>query len=96
MGANPSTSPPDVLVLALDLALVEQSAGLENPHVLIQPVVIVGRRKASLSWRALGVVGPGLASAADARHRSLRDHGALGSRALTRPADRPLVPVPTR
>jgi hypothetical protein len=44
----------------------------------------------------LGVVGPGIVSAADARHRSLRDHGALGIRALTRPADRSLVPVPIR
>jgi hypothetical protein len=42
------------------------------------------------------VVGPGIASAADARHRSLRDHGALGIRVLTRPADRPLAPVPIR
>jgi hypothetical protein len=38
------------------------------------------------------VVGPGLASAAAARHRSLRDHGALGRRVLTRPADRSLAP----
>jgi hypothetical protein len=40
----------------------------------------------------LGVVGPGLDPAADARHRSLRDHGVLGERVLTRPADRPLAP----
>jgi hypothetical protein len=58
--------------------------------------MFLSHRRRHPGTEPLGVVGPGLASAAAACHRPLRGHGTLGRRVLTRPADRPLAPFTTR